>query len=256
MSFIFDGQLLEDFGYVEFFDGLRSENLTVSGMTYETIKSALSDISLRVNHTYDSDYSTTLMIMKNPCEDTEESWLTEDDIALLTRWLVRKSYKWFKYVGSDVWYKVQNTVEKIYEGDHVLGLAITVNANAPFGFTDEMEHSWESESSFNVKCISDEEGIIYPDVEIIIKEAGDLMMINNRGNNTVIKNLSIGEHVNITGGNILQITTNKVDHSICDDFNYKFPQLISEYNNYINKFTVNLDCDVTMKYRGVRKVGL
>lgn len=256
MSFIFDGQRLSDFGYVEFAEGLRSDNLTVSSMVFETIKSALSDVSLRVNHTYESNYSTVLMITKNPCNDIDDLWLTEDDVALLTRWLVRKTYKWFKYTDSNVWYKVQNVVEKIYHGDDILGLSITVNANAPFGFTDEMEHSWESEPSFNIKCISDEEGIIYPDVEITANEAGNLMMMNDRGNNTVIRNLSVGEKIYITGGNILQIKTSKTDHDLSEDFNYKFPQLVSEYNNYINKYTVNLDCDITMRYRGVRKVGL
>lgn len=256
MSFIFDGQRLSDFGYIEFFDGLRSENLAVSTMTYETIKSALSDISYKVNHTYESNYSTTLMIMKNPCEDIDEMWMTEDNISVLTRWLVRKTYKWFKYTDSNVWYKVQNAVEKIYEGDNVIGLSVTVNANAPFGFTPEIVNKWDDDEKV-INVVTDEEGFIAPNFTIVAKESGDLVIGNTRSSmSTEINNVNANEIINIYGEGLYQISSSDTSHNIADDFNYVFPKLYSAYNNNANTITTNLNCDITMTYRGIRKVGL
>lgn len=256
MSFIFDGQQLSDFGYIEFSEGVKSENLAVSTMTYETVKSALSDISYKVNHVYESNYSTILMIMKSPCEDLDEMWMTEDDISVLTRWLVRKTYKWFKYTDSNVWYKVQNTVEKIYEGENVIGLAITVNANAPFGFTPEIVNKW-SDDEIIINVVTDEEGYIAPNFTIKANESGNLMIRNVRtGENTEINNVNENEIINIYGEGLYQITSSVSSHNIADDFNYVFPKLYSTYNNNANTIITNLDCDITMTYRGRRKVGL
>ena len=256
MSFIFDGQQLSDFGYVEYAEGLKSDNVVVSGMNFDTIKGATSDISLKVGHNYGENYSTTLLVMKDRCVWKEDEFLTDDDISILTRWLVRKQYKWFKYTEKDVWYKVQNTIEKAYLGEDVIGLSIHVNANAPYGFTDVISTTF-TDKEFGLRVVSDEEGYIYPNVTLIPEETGDLILTNERTQDeTRINRVSSGEMITIYGDSILQITTDKEDHDIAADFNYVFPKLYNEYNNALNEFTTNLKCSTIIEYRGIRKVGL
>lgn len=256
-DFIFDGQTLSDFGYVIAADGAIDETLAVSNMNYELVKSAMSDISYKVAHEYPDNYSRTFMIIKNNCADVEDyGYLTDDDISVLSRWLVRKQYKWFKYVGSNVWFKVQNVVEKMYYGNGVIGLQITVNTNAPFGFTPEIKNTWTGDSG-TIYTVSDEEGYIVPTVSIKANEGGNLVIRNSRTSEfTQIDNVTSGETITIYGEGLLQITTDNANHNIADDFNFVFPKLVCEYNNNQNTITTSLDCDVVITYRGRRKVGL
>lgn len=256
-DFIFDGQALSDFGYVIASDGAIDETLDVSSMNYQLIKSAMSDISYKVAHEYPDNYSRTFMIIKNNCKDVESNGsLTDDDISTLTRWLVRKQFKWFKYVGTNVWFKVQNIVEKMYYGDDVIGLQITVNANAPFGFTPEITNTWE-DKTHNIYAVSDEEGYILPSMQIKMVDSGDLVIRNSRTTDfTQIDHVNSGEVITIYGEGLLQIESSDSSHIIADDFNFVFPKLICEYNNNENIITTNLNCVITMTYRGRRKVGL
>ena len=257
MSFIFDGQSLSDFGYIEYAEGLKTDNVVVSSMEYDTIKGALSDVSLKVGHNYESNYSTTLQILKDYCIFPEDDLtLSDDDISTITRWLVRKQYKWFRYEGKDVWYKVHNKIDKIYLGEDVIGLSITITANAPYGFTDEISNSW-SGREIKLKVISDEEGYIYPNMVIVPSESGDLVLTNTRtGDVTRINRVNAGEVITIYGENLLQITSDNESHDIATDFNFVFPRFYNEYNDSINTFTTNLNCDIQIDYRGIRKVGL
>jgi hypothetical protein len=261
MDFIFDGVALSDFGYVVAYDGLRSENTVVSNMTYNTIKPALYDISRKVSHNYDANLTTTFIIIKDPCIYNDNFYMTNDEISELTKWLVRKQYKYFRYIDDEdltdeIWYKVQNTVDKVAEGDNVIGLSITVNANAPYGYTREIVDTWD-DTTHDIIMHSDEEGYIYPDVTITVNVGGNLSIVNEYENRaTVINNVVAGEVIQIFGNGINQIASSIADHELSQDFNYNFVRLCNQYGKYINTITTNLPCTITMKYRGIRKVGL
>lgn len=261
MDFIFDGVALSDFGYVVAYDGLRSENTVVSNMTYNTIKPALYDISRKVSHNYDANLTTTFIIIKDPCIYNDNFYMTNDEISELTKWLVRKQYKYFRYIDDEditdeVWYKVQNTVDKVVEGDNVIGLSITVNANAPYGYTREVVDSWD-DTTHDIIMHSDEEGYIYPDVTITVNASGNLSIINEYENrSTTINNVVAGEVIQIFGNGINQIASSIAEHELSQDFNYNFVRLCNQYGKYTNTITTNLPCTITMKYRGIRKVGL
>lgn len=267
MDFIFDGERLSEKGYMMCYDGVDDEELSVSSMVYDTIKASLSDVVHKVSHTYDENYTRTFAIMKSPCID-QEYFLTEDDISLMSKWLVRKQYKVFRYIDENedeeeediprpVWYKVQNTLSKINYGDNVIGLTVTVNANAPYGFADETTTTW-SDDSKTIAVVTDEEGYIYPDMEITCNAAGNLTITNDResGRITRINNVVADEVITITGGDIQQITSSVSGHDLSVDFNYVFPRLCSRYNSYDNTITTNLSSDKELSYCGIRKVGL
>lgn len=256
-DFIFDGKALSDYGYILCsFNGMIDETVPVSNMEYTTIKAPLSDISVKISSSYPENLSTTRQICKNPCLPNSD-YITDDEISTLSRWLCRKDYKWFcwnsKNEFRNVYYEAQISMNKIIMGDYCVGLELVINTNRPYAVTPLI--NIKASGDFNVDIFSDEEGYIYPDVTITCNQSGSLVIKNKYDNSsTMIKNCSSGEIINIYG-NILQISSS-LDRDISNDFNYVFPHLCNEFNNHINSFEVNLDCDISMSYRGIRKVGM
>lgn len=264
-DFIFDGQALSDFGYFLVFENTE-EVMDVSVMEYNLVKAALSDESRRVSHKYESNYTSTFTIMKNLCDNPDDTFLTKDDISELVRWLVRKQYKWFRFVDDEdedeIWYKAQMQVAKEYIGANVVGLQVTLNTNAPYGFTKEYKFTADTQQ-FKTNIYSDEEGYIYPTVQIVCGGAGDLTLTNiTEGRTTTIDNCTSGEIITIDG-ETLQITSNK-PHDFTNDYNYLAPRFMNKYGEIENEFEITLMPDAstyntvscTLTHRGIRKVGL
>lgn len=295
MDFEFDGKTLADFGCVMFSEGLSEDRLAVSAMAFDTIKSALSDISLKAAHTYEDNYSTTVLITKNCCarkclDDPERPYytvngtnlkitlgyckeeqhaviddkftcndelnLSDMEISALTKWLVRKQYKWFRWCDRYVWYRAQNKIEKIYVGEDVIGLAVTINTNAPYGFSEEIDEVFYEVDHMDIVDQTDEEGYIYPEMTVTFKESGDFELENTYDESvTRIKNVSEGETI-VFRGDLQEIESSDASHTLPVDFNFVFPRLCNLYGENMNHFESNLDCDFNVKYRGIRKVGL
>ena len=272
-DFIFDGRALSDFGYLLVFEN-SEDVIEVSGMQFNTVKAALSDENRRVSHTYEQNYTSTFLIMKSYCTNAEDDlWLSNDDIAELTRWLARKQYKWFRFVDDDedddeIWYRAQIQVRKEFAGDKVLGLQLTVNTNAPYGFTREITKNNDYEENYKVMCISDEEGYIYPTVKITCPIGGEVLIYNDRepSRTTIIDGCVADEVITLHGGDVQQITSTVTTHDFTNNFNYVFPRLISSYEQ--NRNVIHSEISYTgpaalwtipgieLKYRGIRKVGL
>lgn len=262
MDFRFDGTKLSSKGYMMYADGVSDEEVTVSGMMFDVIKASLSDVSHKVAHNYSENYTRTFSIMKSPCGNDQSLTLSEQDVSDMTQWLVRKQYKTFRYVDDNgtnypTWYKVQNTVSKVVYADEVIGLTITVNANAPYGFYNEATTTWSGNSK-ELTVVSDEEGYIYPTMVITCNAAGNLTITNSREENrtTTINNVTSGEIITITGGDTLQIKSSVSGHDLATDFNYVFPRLSVTYSNKVNTISTNLSSDKELSYYGIRKVGL
>lgn len=258
-DFIFDGKALSDFGYIAVMEN-QEDTIAVSNMQFDTIKSALSDISHRVAYNYESNYTSTLLIMKSSCEfDEDDLNMSNDDIAELTRWLARKQYKWFRYIddedNDEIWYQVQFAIGKELVGDQVIGLQLTINCNAPYGFTKEYSYSTD-ESTLTINPDTDEEGYIYPTM-IITCDGGTVTITNEHtGEVTEIENCSANEIITISGADIQQISSSDTDHDLSKDFNYRFPRVAVEYGNKQNVFSFEGIADIKASYRGIRKVGL
>ena len=261
-DFIFDGKALSDFGYMMIFEN-SEEVIDVSAMQFNTIKAALSDISHRVSYNYESNYTSTFLIMKSSCENNDETFLTNDDITELTRWLARKQYKWFRFIDDEdddeIWYKVQIQVRKEYVGANVVGLQLTVTANAPYGFTREITYTPDRIINDIMNIQTDEEGYIYPDCEITVTSPGSVELAIFHGNGEiegVTINNCVADEVITINGTTLQISSNK-DHDFTNDFNYVFPRFTYVYGNAENGIwkVGTATYYITFKYRGIRKVG-
>jgi hypothetical protein len=259
-DFIFDGRSLSEFGYMMILDN-NTDTVNVSNIEFDDIHGARQDSSQKAGYRYTGNYSATYSIMKSICNDEDDGFLSNDDIAELTRWLVRKEYKWFRYIegeneGSDeIWYKAQFKVSKEYVGENVVGLRLEMSTNAPYGFTKPYLYKF-TKSPFHISVNTDEEGYIYPNMEITLKEGGDFELYNYfEERTTILKNCVAGEVITIYGDELMQIESTN-EHDYVTEFNYKFPRLVSRYSKYDNNFSSNLDCEIELRYRGIRKVGL
>lgn len=264
IDFLFDGKNLSGYGYIICsFDGISTETVTASNITFQTIKAPFSNVSKKTSATYEDNLQTTFCICKNP-STTETLELTADDIAELTKWLCRKEYKWFSFVNAkngmdEVYYEAQINTNKVMLGDTCIGLELIITTNRPYGLTSEhiIKSSLDSENkTIEIHVYSDEEGYIYPDCTITLQESGTLEILNElNGEITIITNCTAGEIIKLYG-DILQIETSDASHSICDCFNYTFPRLCHTVSKSSNTLSVNLSCDMELKYRGIRKVGI
>ena len=259
-NFVFDNIALSDLGYIIIHDGVQEEDGVVSGMEYTTVKAARSDLSHKVATPYSENYHVDIEIMKNPCSDGDLN-LTNDEISEMARWLCRKEYKWFRWVdeiGQDeIWHEVRITMDKKAYGTDIIGLVLHVESNRPYGLTREYRHEWIGGLSDTTIIVhSDEEGYIYPDVEITVKGGGTVEITNQYEDRTTqIFNCVNGEVIKMYGGDLLQIESNK-DHDLSSDFNYKPFRLCNKWGNSKNVIEVSPNANMVFTYRGIRKVGL
>ena len=263
-DFIFDGVQLSDFGYIicSFDSSVGITTSPVSENTYEEIKSSNSNISHKVSQSYDSNLSRVIQICKNPCSNEME--LSNDDVSEITKWLCRKDYKWFRWIDleddDEIYYEAKINIQKIELGNKI-GFELNITTNRPYGLTRMFDTTFEfdSNSKKSINIYSDEEGYIYPDVIIELKESGNLEIINEFENRiTSIKNCNVGEIITIIGNDTQQIVTSDNTHDLSESFifNYNFLRLCNLYGNSTNMISVNLKCNITIKYRGIRKVGI
>ena len=263
-DFIFDGQELSGFGYIICdFDGASgTETHSVSEKSFTNIKSPLSSKSHVIATSDENDLNRTIQIMKSPCNN-ENLDVTNDDLSELSRWLCRKEYKLFKWVDDkdddEIFYEVQIKLRKIELAGGRVGAELDITANAPHGFTRKIinKFSLNNANSKSITVFSDDEGYIYPNVIITIKEDGNLELVNHYENRTTyVADCKSGEILTFIGGNVLQIISSDESHDLSACCNYKSPRFCVEYRNYVNTFTSNLSCDVVMEHKGIRKVGL
>ena len=267
-DFVFDGQTLSGFGYmIASFNGANDETAEVSMLDFTDISSPLSDVSNKVATSYPNNYTATIQIMKSPdCNGNEDDdyHLTYDDISTISKWLCRKEYKWFKWIDDDddddAYFEVHCKVGKVITAGTCYGLELTFESNRPFAVSSEKVTTTtlsNANGSFTVEMYSDEEGWIYPDIELTLAQGGTLNVSNSQeaGRVSTIKNCTSGEKITFHG-DVLQASSTVVSHVLATDYNYVFPRLYNEYGSYTNVITVNLPCSVTLKYRGIRKVGL
>jgi cellulose synthase/poly-beta-1,6-N-acetylglucosamine synthase-like glycosyltransferase len=94
----------------------------------------------------------------------------------------------------------------------------------------------------------------YPDVEIICKQDGNLVIHNSiEDRDTVIKNCIAGEVITMK---YPVIASSIQSHQIQNDFNYNFFRVANNYRDRVNKITFSLPCTMKISYNPIRKVGV
>lgn len=287
-DFEYDGQLLSDHGLIIcHFDGNNGLETVSSGadITFNQFSPSGSNRFLIGSSTYDSAYTTTFQICRDPClvSSQDEMVISTEEISAIQRWLCRKKYYKFKILQEgyeDLYWNAVFSAKQIELEGCVIGFELTLLSNAPYGYLEDVsvEYNCLADTPFYFYDISDEEGYIRPNLEITFLEDGKDEFVNDElikskvfklrhceedlldDKITEIQNCSVDEKIIINGKNQI-ISTSLPEHQLSNDFNYTFPRLFNIYNGLLdngtkNMFITNINCKIKLSYSPIRKIGL
>lgn len=270
VDFEYDGQKLSDFGciigYIDSSSGTQDVNIG-SDITFNTVKNNHSSIHYVTSSTYDNTYSITFDIVKNPCVNNNDLFMTTLETRRLIKWLNRRDYHKFKLFNenfdlSDMYYYGSfNIVEKRF-GTNIIGLSLTFTSSSPYAFGDnvKLEFSVDKDEEFILYGDSDEFTTIFPTIQIkcLSNTSDDGLVLTNKTTSTsvIIKGCSDGETI-IIDGEYKIITTDDEIHkiTIASDFNYEYLDILVDDYSVENVYSCNIPCELTISYSPIRKVG-
>lgn len=274
-DFEYDGKRLSEFNMIICsFDGASGIESVSSGadITYSQEKSSGSDTFHLHSCAYDSPYSCTFQICRNPChtDSPRDMYLSPEELSDLQTWLCRKSFHKFKIEQAGYRHIHWNTVfstKQINFNGRIVGLELTMYADSPYAYLDEAVHKFHFDTN-NVPGLinltrkyfyspAQAEGYIYPDLEIKILDEGYdgtlSLWLNER--KTEIKGCKSQETITIQGRQQVICTSNS-NHDIAKDFNFIFPRMERGYQEHTNYLSADLACDITLRYFPVILAGL
>lgn len=272
IDFEYNGQRLSDYGCmiccIDTSPGVETVSIG-SQLTLNTVRPAGLHKFRLLSTQYDSAYTVTFQVAKAGCPNQDDTEIRESELSDMMRWLQRKEYHKFKAIYSNgeyanTYYMGTFHIQAIRACDQVIGLELTLQTNAPFGYYEPTEYYMElpdSESSYTVFDHSDEIGYLYPEVvEIECLSQGDLTIYNSMdARPTVIHNCAAGEIITLDGEN-KQICSSLSHDRLYNDFNYHFIRIMNDDNNgaagNANVFTAALPCNIRLVYSPIRKVGV
>lgn len=142
-NFEYAGRRLTDFNCMLCtFDSQGLETVSVgTDISFTSIKNRNSSISKRISADYGEDpYSDVLYICKSNCDNSNNSYFSQQEQREIIKWLNRPEYYKFKpiyEVDSDLYYMGSFNLKAEKYGDNVIGFELTFTANAPFGFAEK-----------------------------------------------------------------------------------------------------------------------
>lgn len=272
IDFEYDGRRLSDYGCMVCHITSSPDLDTISmgsQITFNTINRIKQNQFKIMSAQYDEAYTTTFEIGKFYCQDRNEYTFTQEEISWLMRWLNKRTYRKFKMIYKDgecanIYYMGSFNAKMIVNGDNIVGLELTLQTDAPFGYYEPIDCNMRlgGGSSATIYDISDEAGYIYPnDVEITCLSGGDLIINNSQDEprSVVIKNCVAGEVIKMDGEN--KIITSSVNHKkLYNDFNYNYIRIANKNAGGVdetkNTFTASIPCNIKFTYSPACKMGI
>lgn len=259
-DFEYDGLALSDFGYIICsFSEEGLQTITGSQITFNTVSTQSGAKFELTSVEYGEALQTTFQICKNTCNGDKELEIPLKEYRDLMSWLGRKQFHKFKLLKDeylDIYFEASFNVSRIEIDGKLYGLELTMTTNRPFALGEPRSIIIDNADS-TVKTImseSDEEGYIYPKMEITIKNDGNLSIYNEAEDRTMyIANCSANEVINI---DYPIIRSSIASHKIQNDFNWNFFRLASTFQNKKNKITITLPCTIKMTYSPIIKIVL
>lgn len=283
-DFIYDNDKLSNLGcIIGSLDSNNNEGLQITKITFDTVVNNGTYINNLIDSKYDNVVTLNFSVFKNSCIHGNDLFFTDNEISYFVKWLSKKGYHKFMPIYDDFSYYSTyfigsfTEVTSIIEQGNVIGLSLTFQANAPFGFTHvgkiKTHSSAVTESGITTHrvCIintSDEIGILYPNsVQIKLEETppsgqndetGKFIMYNLT-ENIARKTTMIGCIANeiLTFDCVHKIVESSVSEhtTIYKDFNYNFPRLFSTMESGENILCANVPFDIEIDYSPIKKVG-
>lgn len=260
-DFEYDGLLLSDMGYMVCNFGSKGLETVDNGadINFNTIPFFYGTKHELISTSYNDCLTTTFQICKNTCNDYTEK-ITIEEFNRITYWLNRKNFYKFKIINDeyvDIFFEASFNVRRIEFGGEIYGLELEMKTNRPYGLKETILNSntLSAGESLVVNDLSNEEGFIYPHIEITLANNGGTLTIQNSLSSdiTVINDCRAGEKIIF---NYPMITSSIASHKISDAFNWIFPKLINTFSNQINNFTFSLGCTVKISYNPIVKISI
>lgn len=263
LDFQYDDRYLSDYGFMICdFNGQNGANYVNAGsqITFEKVKRNNGSKYSLVSTQYNECITAEFDICKNP-EEYDKLEITNDEYRDIMRWLNRKEYLKFhvvpdnSYEHETCYYMASFTIKKIFVGEKLYGIHLSMETNSPFGFGAERRYCWEvidTSQTYRIDDYSDEVGDTYVNVKVKCSDDGDLL-ITNTSNDTItrIDNCVNNETIIIDGDSKL-ITTDK-EHSVMNDFNYQFFKITNTLSSKKNIITFSLPCIAIITYTPIIK---
>ena len=260
-DFEYDNLRLSDFGLIICdFDSSGSKTIAIgSNITFNTVPTIHGLKHELTSSEYGDCLTTTIQICKHPCKnDYEEISILE--LRDIMRWLNRKEFHKFKLLETeylDFYFEASFNVSKIEYNGRIYGLELEMITNRPFALQEPILikiNNTEKNVVKNIASQSDEEGFVYPEMEIVVNSDGDLEIYNDADKRTMrIANCKAGE---VIKANYPIIETSLLSHKIQNDFNWIFFRINNVFNNKLNNITISLPCEIKIKYSPIIKVGV
>ena len=261
-DFEYDGLCLSDMGYIVCnfgSSGLQtiSNGSEINFNTVSTFNGAKHEL---VSSEYRNCLTATFQICKNSCQDSNLE-IRRDDFRDLTSWLNRKEFHKLKLISqddayTDLYFEASFNISRIEIDGKLYGLELEVTTNRPFALLEPRVITIKNlviNGTKTILDVSDEEGYIYPHMEIQINQSGTLSIFNELDNRLmVINNCSVGEVITLDYP-IIQTSYNS--HNIQDDFNWTFFRIVNTFKNKTNNLTISLPCIIKIEYSPIVKLG-
>ena len=272
-DFEYDGVRLSDRGFIICkFDSSGVETVSNgSEITFNTVPTLNGIKHELTSSTYDDCLEATFQICKNLCDTTDEE-ISLDDMRDIMRWLNRKGFHKFKLIDdeySGIYFEASFNVSKIEINGRICGFELEMFTNMPFAIqepvtivinNEENAIVVDNKEDYVVRSFfskSDEEGYIYPDMEIVISKDGNFKMDSITEDRTMeIRNCSSGEVIKIDYPIIESSLGDSRSTKIQNDFNWIFFRVATSFKNRENEFTTSLPCTIKMTYSPIVKVGV
>ena len=261
-DFEYDGVLLSDKGFIICkFDSSGVETVSNgSELTFNTVATLNGVRHELTSVQYEDCLTTTFQICKHPCVYDSDEEITLEEVRDMMRWLNRKGFHRFVLINDEyinTYFEASFNVSRIEVGGIIRGFEIEMFTNSPFAFQEPVELEIENpiiDGKVLILSKSDEEGYIYPKIDITVNLAGDLEIYNDLDNRTMlIKNCQKGEVIHM---NYPVITSSIASHKIQNDFNWKFFRIARKYEDNANYLTISLPCKMNIVYSPVIKIGV
>lgn len=260
-DFEYDGYNLRNKGYIVCKFGSNGIETVSNGSeivfnTVSTMKGAKHELT---STEYSDCLTTTFQICKHPCT-TSNKEISVIEQREIMRWLNRKGFHKFKLLDveyENIYFEASFNVSRIEFDGKVYGFELNVVTNRPYALHTPIVLSLKNiveNGKKRISSLSDEEGYIYPEMEITINEDGDFEICNEIENRTMrIANCKAGEIIKVK---YPLIESSLATHKIQNDFNWTFFRIANTYKSRINDITISIPCTITIKYSPIVKIGL
>ena len=260
-DFEYDGLNLSDKGFIICkFDSSGMETISNgSHITFNTISTLRGAKHELISAEYGECLSANFQICKHPCK-TSDTEISIDEMRDVMRWLNRKEFHKFKLLNDEyinIFFEASFNVNKIEFEGKLVGFELEMITNRPYAIHEPIPitiNNTKNNGEARICSQSDDEGYIYPEMEIIINDNGNFEMYNAIEDRMMrIANCISGEVIKI---NYPMIESSVSSHKIQNDFNWHFFRIAKSFRNSVNNIKLSIPCTIKMKYSPIVKVGI